>query len=252
MQGVRAAAVHERRGHKRLTSEDRKPSCFFRNRRDVYGASLTPRLEKRCLNVLPQDLSRLYLPVSTVSHYEFRGAAHPRACQDILARTHARAAFPATHQFHRFLFQLRFLLILRRRIRGGWNLISWVHAGEAAVFHCWWRCGSEGEGLAVQGYRCSKESRQHKHDELCLTRLLTECWSGAIVAAVENPSGETALQHRPRVPPCRYPLHLDKADLTRDGSSPSIFNHRRWLTVKGPLKTRNATLTTERKCASAC
>lgn len=181
-----------------------------------------------------EQTRRVQLPVSTVGHYEFRGATHPRACQDGLTRKQ-EPLFPRRTSFTASLFQLRFLLILWRRIRGGWNLISWVHAGEAAVFYCWWRCGREQGGLgrgvggrlAVQGYRCSKESRQHKHDKLCLSRLLTECWSGAIVAAVENPPGETALQHRPRVPPRRSRFVRTKRDLTRDKSSQSIFNHRR-------------------------
>lgn len=51
---VKAPAVHEWRGHKRPTSEDRKPSCFFGDRWEVHGASLTRRHEERFSNVLPK------------------------------------------------------------------------------------------------------------------------------------------------------------------------------------------------------
>lgn len=217
MQGVRESAVHKRQGHKRLTSIDKKPSCFPRNRRDAYEASLTRRLAKRCLNILPKIF------------HGFICLLAQSAIMNLEARLIREPLFPQHTSF------TSFLLILRRRVRGGWNLISWVNAGEAAVFYCWWevevcvRGRWWGGTLAVQGYRCSKESCQHKHDKLCLSRLLTECWSGAIVAAVENPSGEAALQHWATSPTAPLPLHLDKAgDLTRDESSRSIFNHRSW------------------------
>lgn len=91
MQGVRASAAHERQGHKRPTSEDGKASCFLHKRKRRRARSIANAESRESLfERPPQDLSRLYLPVSTVSHYEFRGAAHPRACRDFLTRARER------------------------------------------------------------------------------------------------------------------------------------------------------------------
>lgn len=168
--------MHEWRGHKRPT-EDRKPSCFFGDRWEVHGASLTWRHEKRFSNVLPKIFHGFIclLAQSAIMNLEARLIREPARIFSHARKSRfsheapvsllpfsAALSFDSPEAHQRTFFAVEF------------NFLSPCWGSDCALLLVGFG-GVEGREPAVQGYRCSKESRQHKHDKLCLSRLLTEC-----------------------------------------------------------------------------